>query len=99
MVAGAAVVGGLSDRFLRRPAICPGSEGCSGGGDPDMGGVGSDAHTGRADGVGSVRCNRDLEWSRLDLCFLKDGKRKGKLGGRVCCMENFGEDLVPSGPH
>lgn len=87
MVGGAVVVGGVCDLFLRCPAICGGSEGGSGGGDPDMGGVGSEAQAGTAVGLGRVSFTPSRDWSRLDLCFLKDGKRRGKLGGRVCCME------------
>ena len=93
--AAAAVVGGVSERFRRRPAICGGS----GGGDPDMGGVGRDAQTGTAVGFGSVRLIANLDWSRLDLWFLKDGKRRGKLGGRVCCMENCGREVDLLSPH
>jgi hypothetical protein len=70
----ALVVGGVSDRFLLRPAIWGGSEGGSGGGEPDMGGVGRDAHAGAAMGFGrgSVRSTVHLELSMLDRCFLKD---------------------------
>ena len=66
------VVGGVRDRFLRRPAICGGSTGGSGGGDLDMGGVGRDAQTGAAIGFGRVRSMVNLALSMLDLCFLKD---------------------------
>ena len=86
-------MGGVSDLFLRRPASCEGSEGCSGGGDPDIGGVGRDAQTGTAFGLGNVRCGEYLDWSILDLCFLKDGKKRGKLGGRECCMDGCGRRL------
>jgi hypothetical protein len=64
-----------------------------------MGGVGRDAQAGTALGFGNVSGTLNLDWSRLDLCFLKDGKRRGKFGGRVCCMEESGRVLLPSGPH
>lgn len=67
--------GGVSDRFLLRPAICGGSAGGSGGGEPDMGGVGRDAHTGAAIGFGRVRSMENLERSVMDLCFLKEEQR------------------------
>ena len=73
--------------FCGRPAICGGSEGGSGGEDPDMGGVGREAQMGTVVGFGNVRLTANLDWAKLDLCFWKDGKRRGKLGVRVCCME------------
>ncbi len=62
-----------------------------------MGGVGREAHTGTAVGFGSVKCTANLDASRLDRWLLKDGKRRGKLGGRECCIEDNGRR--PSGPH
>lgn len=45
-----------------------------------MGGVGREAHTGARGSTGNVRSTLNLDWSILDLCSLKDGKRGGKLG-------------------
>ena len=73
----AVVVGGVSDRFLRRPASCGGSLGGSGGGEPDMGGVGRDAQTGAANGFGRVRSMVNRVPSMLDLCLLNDEQRGG----------------------
>lgn len=92
-------VGGVSDRFLRLPAICGGSDGGSGGGDPDMGGVGREAQTGTAIGFGSVRSSRNLDWSTLERCLLKDEKRGGKLGNRECCMRLVMVPCPRSGHH
>ena len=83
---GADVVGGVSERVLRRPAICGGSKGGSDGGDPDMGGEGREAQMGTAVGFGNVKLAVNLDCSRPDLWLLKDGKWRGELGGRVCCM-------------
>lgn len=72
----AAVVVGVCDRFLLRPAICGGSAGCSDGGEPDMGGVGRDAQPGTAIGFGSVRCSMvNLEPLILERCFLKEEQK------------------------
>lgn len=75
MTTAAVVVGGVCDRFLLRPAICGGSAGGSGWGEPDMGGVGRDAQMGAAIGFGRVRLMANLELSMLDRCFLKDEQR------------------------
>ena len=64
---GADVVGGVSERFLRRPAICGGSEGGSDEGDPDIGGEGREAQMGTAVGSGSVRLLAKPNCSRFDL--------------------------------
>lgn len=72
----AVVVGGVYDLFLLRPAICGGSVGGSGGGEPDMGGVGREAHAGGATGFGRARSMVNLEPSILDRCFLKDVQRR-----------------------
>ena len=87
---GAVVMGGGgrdSDLFRRRPAICLGEGGCSGGGDPDMGGVGRDAHTGADGRTGNVRFRLNLEWSILSLWLLNEGNRGGKFGRCEHCME------------
>ena len=73
-VGAAVVVGGVSERFLRRPAICGGSKGGSDEGDPDMGGEGREAQLGTAVGFGNARLIVNLDCSRLDLWLLKDGK-------------------------
>ena len=84
--AGACVVtDGLIDLFLRRPANCSRSVGRSGGGDPDMGGVGNEAQAGENTGLDSESCGVNLDRSMLDLCFLKDEQR-GKFGRRVGCI-------------
>lgn len=71
------VRGGVCDRFLRRPAIWGGSGRRSGGGEPDMGGVGRDAQMGGAIGFGSVKCSMvNLEELMLERCFLKDEQRE-----------------------
>lgn len=86
--AGAEVVGGVSERFRRRPAICGGSVGGSGGGDPDMGGEGRGAHKGAAIGLGKVRLIANLELSILDRCRLKDGWKRGKCGKGEYCIRS-----------
>jgi hypothetical protein len=75
-VAAVVVVGGVRDRFRRRPAICGGSVGGSGGGEPDMGGVGREAQAGTAVGFGSVRCSMvNLEPLMLDRWWLNEEQK------------------------
>lgn len=82
----AVVVGGVSDLFLRRPASCDGSLEGSGGGDPDIGGVGRDAHTGELKFEHKLRFKVNLEWSMLFLCRWKEGCTVGKLEKREDCI-------------
>lgn len=66
--------GGVSSLFLRRPANCEESEGGSGGGVPDMGGVGKDAQEGNPTGTGTGRLSLrgNDKSSSLYLCFEKE---------------------------
>lgn len=67
VVTGGIVVGGVSDLFLRLPAIKGGSGGRSGGGDPDIGGEGKEAQAGTM-GFGSTKSILNLDWSMLERC-------------------------------
>jgi hypothetical protein len=81
-----ACVGGVSDLFLRRPAACGGSSGCSGGGDPDIGGEGREAQQGVGIGLDRLRFSENREGSLSNLCLLNEGGIGGTPGSRRECM-------------
>ncbi len=82
---GACAVGG-SDLFLRRPATWGGSSGCSGGGDPDIGGEGKEAQQDVGIGFDKLRFSENREGSLSNLCLLKEGGIGGTPGSRKECM-------------
>jgi hypothetical protein len=87
-----ACVAGVSDLFLRRPAACGGSSGCSGGGDPDIGGEGREAQQGVGIGFDKLRFSENREGSLSNLCLLNEGGSGGTPGSRRECMrvaDNF----------
>jgi hypothetical protein len=81
-----ACVAGVSDLFLRRPAACGGSSGCSGGGDPDIGGEGRQAQQGVGIGLDKLRFSENREGSLSNLCLLNEGGIGGTPGSRKECM-------------
>lgn len=81
-----ACVAGVSDLFLRRPAVCGGSIGCSGGGDPDIGGEGREAQQGVGIGLDKLRFSENREGSLSNLCLLNEGGNGGTPGSLKECM-------------
>ncbi len=81
-----ALVVGVSDLFLRRPATCDGSIGCSGGGDPDIGGEGREAQQGVGIGLDKLKFSENREGSLSNLCLLNEGSMGGTPGSRKECM-------------
>jgi hypothetical protein len=81
-----AFVVGVSDLFLRRPAACGNSSGCSGGGDPDIGGEGREAQQGVGIGFDKLRFSENREGSLSNLCLLNEGGIGGTPGSRKECM-------------
>jgi hypothetical protein len=77
---------GVSDLFLRRPAACGGSSGCSGGGDPDIGGEGREAQQGVGMGFDKLKFSENREGSLSNLCLLNEGGIGGTPGSRKECM-------------
>jgi hypothetical protein len=90
---GAVTIGGEleSDLFLRRPAICFDSFRSSGGGEPDIGGVGSEAQKGAGRGLDNVRSGTPNEFE-ADRCFLNEEHRKGTWRNDGDCMELIKSD-------
>ena len=77
---------GVSDLFLRRPAACDGSSGCSGGGDPDIGGEGREAQQAVGIGFDKLRFSENREGSLSNLCFLNEGGICGTPGSLKECI-------------
>lgn len=78
--------GGVSSLFLRRPASCEESCGGSGGGVPDMGGVGKDAQEGNPAGTGRLSFRGKDKSSSLYLCFEKEWWVVGNPANRGDCI-------------
>ena len=81
-----ALVTGVSDLFLRRPAACDVSIGCSGGGDSDIGGEGREAQQGVGIGLDKLKFSENRERSLSNLCLLNEGGIGGTPGSRKECM-------------
>ena len=72
---------GVSDLFLRCPAICCGSDRCSNGGEPDMGGEGKEDQRSVGVGVPEPSFSENREGSLSNL-FLEKEAGMGGIPGK-----------------